>query len=283
MGNWCAKMLMEWFTIWTQYNTVWACFIAHLPLVTTDMSALGVGSEDPTLAGTEATLMVTHLYLGDQPISCCHLLLSCSPVTLGLVMRLEAKVTCTEGRKVFLSCEAQSSNRTILHAIRIPFPAICPYPYCWAQKVASPSAEDFSRKDGDHHKTSTGLSERTKLREVYGNGRISVIAPLSTPTGLQRVKVGLLLWHQRGELRCFRKQPWLRQAEGPCWADFPGSMGVIRLYSLPFQSFSSKWTDPAARTTRLISLALTGRRKRNQTFCWSRFCWSHSLQLPCVL
>ncbi|XP_012625861.2 acyl-coenzyme A thioesterase THEM4-like [Microcebus murinus] len=39
-----------------------------------------------------------------------------SPVILGSVVRLEARVTGTEGRKVFLSCEAQSSDRTTLFA-----------------------------------------------------------------------------------------------------------------------------------------------------------------------
>ncbi|XP_059796567.1 acyl-coenzyme A thioesterase THEM4-like [Balaenoptera ricei] len=38
------------------------------------------------------------------------------PLTLGSVVRLEAKVTGMEGRKVFLSCKAQSSDRTILFA-----------------------------------------------------------------------------------------------------------------------------------------------------------------------
>ncbi|XP_005601105.3 acyl-coenzyme A thioesterase THEM4 isoform X1 [Equus caballus] len=39
-----------------------------------------------------------------------------SPVILGSVVRLEATVTGTEGRKVFLSCEAQNSDGTILFA-----------------------------------------------------------------------------------------------------------------------------------------------------------------------
>ncbi|XP_005386610.1 PREDICTED: acyl-coenzyme A thioesterase THEM4-like isoform X2 [Chinchilla lanigera] len=39
-----------------------------------------------------------------------------SPVTLGSVVRLEAKITSTEGRKVFLACEAQSSDRSTLYA-----------------------------------------------------------------------------------------------------------------------------------------------------------------------
>ncbi|ELR46161.1 Thioesterase superfamily member 4, partial [Bos mutus] len=39
-----------------------------------------------------------------------------SPITLGSVVRLEAHITGMEGRKVFLSCEAQSSDRTILFA-----------------------------------------------------------------------------------------------------------------------------------------------------------------------
>uniref|UniRef100_E1BA10 Thioesterase domain-containing protein n=1 Tax=Bos taurus TaxID=9913 RepID=E1BA10_BOVIN len=39
-----------------------------------------------------------------------------SPITLGSVVRLEANITGMEGRKVFLSCEAQSSDRTILFA-----------------------------------------------------------------------------------------------------------------------------------------------------------------------
>ncbi|XP_008577779.1 PREDICTED: acyl-coenzyme A thioesterase THEM5-like [Galeopterus variegatus] len=39
-----------------------------------------------------------------------------SPVILGSVVRLEAKVTGAEGRKVFLFCEAQSSDRTTLFA-----------------------------------------------------------------------------------------------------------------------------------------------------------------------
>uniref|UniRef100_G3U666 Thioesterase domain-containing protein n=1 Tax=Loxodonta africana TaxID=9785 RepID=G3U666_LOXAF len=39
-----------------------------------------------------------------------------SPVILGSVVRLEARVTGTEGRKVFLSCEAQNSDRTVLFA-----------------------------------------------------------------------------------------------------------------------------------------------------------------------
>ncbi|XP_065789145.1 acyl-coenzyme A thioesterase THEM4-like isoform X2 [Muntiacus reevesi] len=39
-----------------------------------------------------------------------------SPITLGSVVRLEAKITGMEGRKVFLSCEAQSSDRTVLFA-----------------------------------------------------------------------------------------------------------------------------------------------------------------------
>ncbi|KAJ1069381.1 hypothetical protein K5549_017285, partial [Capra hircus] len=39
-----------------------------------------------------------------------------SPITLGSVVRLEANITGMEGRKVFLSCEAQSSDRTVLFA-----------------------------------------------------------------------------------------------------------------------------------------------------------------------
>ncbi|XP_055269268.1 acyl-coenzyme A thioesterase THEM5-like [Moschus berezovskii] len=39
-----------------------------------------------------------------------------SPITLGSVVRLEANITGMEGRKVFLSCKAQSSDRTILFA-----------------------------------------------------------------------------------------------------------------------------------------------------------------------
>ncbi|KAI4563905.1 hypothetical protein MJG53_016479 [Ovis ammon polii x Ovis aries] len=39
-----------------------------------------------------------------------------SPITLGSVVRLEANITGVEGRKVFLSCEAQSSDRTVLFA-----------------------------------------------------------------------------------------------------------------------------------------------------------------------
>ncbi|XP_014646228.1 PREDICTED: acyl-coenzyme A thioesterase THEM4-like [Ceratotherium simum simum] len=39
-----------------------------------------------------------------------------SPGILSSVVRLEAKVTGTEGRKVILSCEAQSSDRTIIFA-----------------------------------------------------------------------------------------------------------------------------------------------------------------------
>ncbi|XP_004835281.1 acyl-coenzyme A thioesterase THEM4-like isoform X1 [Heterocephalus glaber] len=39
-----------------------------------------------------------------------------SPITLGSVVRLEARITGTEGRKVFLSCEAQSSDKSTLYA-----------------------------------------------------------------------------------------------------------------------------------------------------------------------
>ncbi|XP_022419364.1 acyl-coenzyme A thioesterase THEM4-like [Delphinapterus leucas] len=38
------------------------------------------------------------------------------PLTLSSVVRLKAKVTGMEGRKVFLSCETQSSDRTVLFA-----------------------------------------------------------------------------------------------------------------------------------------------------------------------
>ncbi|XP_027621299.1 acyl-coenzyme A thioesterase THEM5-like [Tupaia chinensis] len=39
-----------------------------------------------------------------------------SPVTLGTVVWLEAQITGMEGRKVYLSCEAQSSDRTTTFA-----------------------------------------------------------------------------------------------------------------------------------------------------------------------
>ncbi|XP_057562782.1 acyl-coenzyme A thioesterase THEM4-like [Hippopotamus amphibius kiboko] len=39
-----------------------------------------------------------------------------SPLPVGSVVRLEAKITSMEGRKVFLSCEVQNSDRTVLFA-----------------------------------------------------------------------------------------------------------------------------------------------------------------------
>jgi hypothetical protein len=122
-----------WSDLWlpcddkTQDHTIWACFRAHLSSITSVISALRAESEDLILAGTHATPTIAHPSLRDKPGSLSHSLLSCSPLILGSVVRLEARITGMEGRKVFLSCEAQSSDRNSLYTeasgkdTRIPF------------------------------------------------------------------------------------------------------------------------------------------------------------------
>ncbi|XP_027378103.1 acyl-coenzyme A thioesterase THEM4-like isoform X3 [Bos indicus] len=91
---------------------------ARLFLRITEMERLGFEIIHGGALGTmiDTTLFMTAYCSANAVFTGTMTITFKSPITLGSVVRLEAHITGMEGRKVFLSCEAQSSDRTILFA-----------------------------------------------------------------------------------------------------------------------------------------------------------------------
>ncbi|XP_061252001.1 acyl-coenzyme A thioesterase THEM4-like isoform X2 [Bos javanicus] len=91
---------------------------ARLFLRITEMERLGFEIIHGGALGTmiDTTLFMTAYCSANAVFTGTMTITFKSPITIGSVVRLEAHITSMEGRKVFLSCEAQSSDRTILFA-----------------------------------------------------------------------------------------------------------------------------------------------------------------------